>query len=178
MKNVLWILMTVFLLMSCSHEPKWADEEEHDKTEQLFQKYGKLIIGTWHYERTSEKHRFFEKLTFMADGTLTGSRKWQMRELVTVDGKETYTDWEDLDMGNGTFSGHWSLGWQRSENPADGNYLSLVAGFDEPESPYMAYSSRNRFDSVDEKRLRFKNNDLFNRDDWTDYTRGDATPSF
>ena len=87
-------MLAVFSLASCSSDPEWADPEAHEKTVQLQKQYGPLLVGTWHFERIGERQRFFERLTFESDGTLTGLRKWQIRRLVTVDGKETLTDWE------------------------------------------------------------------------------------
>lgn len=111
------MMFTVFSLASCSSDkPQWADPEAHEKTMQLQEQYGPLLVGTWNFERIGERQRFFERLTFESDGTLTGLRKWQMRSLVTVDGKETLTDWEDIpeeDDGE-----HQSSGWityQRGE---------------------------------------------------------------
>ena len=75
-------MLAVFFLASCSSdEPQWADPEAHEKTEQLREQYGPLLVGTWHLERIGERQRFFERLTFEPDGTLTGLRKWQMRRL-------------------------------------------------------------------------------------------------
>ena len=54
---------------SCgSDEPEWADPEAHEKTEQLRAQYTPFIAGTWHYEKTIEKQRAYEQLTFNADG--------------------------------------------------------------------------------------------------------------
>ena len=65
---------------------------------QLNEQYGPLMVGTWHYENISDTQRYFERLTFQTDGTLTGMRKWQTRKPVTIDGEQRYTDWE----GRGT----------------------------------------------------------------------------
>ena len=87
--------------------------------------YGPLLVGTWHLERIGERQRFFERLTFESDGTLTGLRKWQKRNLVIVDGKEALTDWEDIPEENGMFIGTWKLYWERNDGM---NHLSLYAG--------------------------------------------------
>ena len=34
--------------------------------------------------------------------------------LVTIDGEERYTDWQDVEGENGTFTGTWQLVWERS----------------------------------------------------------------
>ena len=75
-KNILSILFIAISLNSCSSdEPQWADPEAHEKTVKLNEQYGPLMVGTWH-------------LTFNADGTLSGLRKWQLRQVVTIDGQE------------------------------------------------------------------------------------------
>ena len=91
------LFLAAFSLASCgSDEPRYADPEAHEKTVQLNEQYGPLMVGTWHYENISDTQRYFERLTFQADGTLTGMRKWQTRKPVTIDGEQRYTDWEDV----------------------------------------------------------------------------------
>ena len=90
-KTIITILLALVSLASCSSDPQWADEEAHEKTEQLRKQYTPIIAGTWHVEYIKDKGRFFERLTFSADGTFTGMRKWQTRKLVTIDDKEQYT---------------------------------------------------------------------------------------
>ena len=81
------LFLAAFSLASCgSDEPRYADPEAHEKTVQLNEQYGPLMVGTWHYENISDTQRYFERLTFQADGTLTGMRKWQTRKPVTIDG--------------------------------------------------------------------------------------------
>ena len=86
-----FVMLAAFSLASCSSdEPQWADPEAHEKTEQLQAQYIPFIVGTWHYEKTIEKQRTFEQLTFNADGTLSGRRKWQSRQVVTIGGQGQY----------------------------------------------------------------------------------------
>ena len=107
--RIAFMMLAAFSLASCgSDEPRYADPEAHEKTVQLNEQYGPLMVGTWHYENISETQRYFECLMFQADGTLTGMRKWQARKLVTIDDKEQYTDWEDVEL-SGTFKGTWQL---------------------------------------------------------------------
>ena len=104
-------MIVVLAFASCgSDEPRYADPEAHEKTVKLNELYGPLMVGTWHYENISDTQRYFERLTFQTDGTLTGMRKWQTRQLVTVNGEQHYTDWEILDL-SGTFAGTWSLSY-------------------------------------------------------------------
>ena len=119
-------------MTACSSDPQWVDEEAHENTEQLRELYTPIIVGTWHVEYIKDKGRFFERLTFSADGTFMGMRKWQTRELVTIDGEEQYTDWQDFMDYNGTFTGKWKLSWERDADGAPGvNRLSLSASYDD-----------------------------------------------
>ena len=122
-KMALLFFLAALALTACSSDPQWADPEAHEKTVQLNERYAPLMVGTWHYEKIGERHRYFERLTFKDDGTLTGYRKWQCRELVTIGGKEQYTDWKNVGQPtgwgdeegpmNGTFTGTWHTGTRR-----------------------------------------------------------------
>ena len=58
------LALVVMTLVSCgSDEPQWADPEAHEKTEQLRKQYTPFIVDTWHYEKTIEKQRAFERLS-------------------------------------------------------------------------------------------------------------------
>ena len=129
-KMALLFFLAALALTACSSDPQWADPEAHEKTVQLNERYAPLMVGTWHYEKIGERHRYFERLTFKDDGTLTGYRKWQQRELVTIDGKEQYTDWKNVGQPtgwgdeegpmNGTFTGTWQLRYWNPEGEGSG----------------------------------------------------------
>ena len=176
------VLMTL-TLASCSSDPEWADPEAHEKTEQLREKYTPLITGTWHYEHKSDNHRFFEQLTFKEDGTLTGYRKWQSRSLVTIEGEQRYTDWQDVEEECGTFTGTWSLRYWSPEGNAKEkrNCLLLTATFDkEIQHLYLttAYSNVCDFDHADADNLCFRSSFFVDANGWTYYQRGEAEPGF
>ena len=80
-------------------------------------------------------------MTFKADGTFSGQRKWQARQLVTIGGEEQYTDWEDVPQTNGTFAGTWSLRWERNSNGVGENRLYLYAKYDNESYDYLPYST-------------------------------------
>ena len=68
--RIIFMMLAAFSLVSCgSDEPRYADPEAHEKTVQLNEQYGPLMVGTWHYENISDTQRYFERLTFQADGT-------------------------------------------------------------------------------------------------------------
>jgi len=49
-------MIAAFSLASCSSsEPKYADPEAHEKTEQLKKQYMSLLAGTWHVEKAGEE---------------------------------------------------------------------------------------------------------------------------
>ena len=173
-----FVMLAAFHLASCgSDEPQLSDPEAHEKTEQIRAQYTPFIVGTWHYEKTIEKQRAFERLTFNADGTLSGMRKWQSRQVVTVDGEEQYTDWEDIPDMNGTFTGTWSLQWERNSSGVGENRITLIADWDNETNPVIAYSHNPLFGYADETTLQFAGH-WQNSDSWTIYARGEAAPSF
>ena len=174
----MFAMLAAFSLVSCSSgEPQWADPEAHEKTEQLRAQYTPFIVGTWHYEKTIERQRAFEQLMFNANGTLSGQRKWQSRQVVTIDGQEQYTDWEDISNENGTFTGTWKLVWERNSSGVGENRIILYALWDDKDNPIIAYSHNPLFGYADTTTLQFAGN-WQNSDGWTIYERGEVEPSF
>jgi len=179
-KTIITVLLALVAMAfaSCgSDEPEWADPEAHEKTEQLRAQYTPFIVGTWHIERIGDKQRAFEQLRFNADGTLSGLRKWQSRQVVTIDGQEQYTDWEDVPDMNGTFTGTWSLQWERNSSGVGENRLTLIADWDDKDTPIIAYSHNPLFGYADATTLQFAGR-WQNSDGWTSYNRREAEPSF
>ena len=181
--TIITSIIALLALASCgSSEPEWADPEAHEKTEQLRKQYTPLIVGTWHYEHIGDRQRFFERLTFQEDGTLKGYRKWESRSLVTIDGEQRYTDWEAVDELNGTFTGTWSLKWERDAKGVGANRLILYASFDALDNEgngWMAYSHNVLFDyDSATTTLRIAGLHHQDADGWASYQHGDAEPSF
>ena len=179
-RNILVMTAAILSLVSCSSDPQWADEEAHEKTEQLQKQYGPMMIGTWHYENISDTERFFEQLTFNTDGTLSGMRKWQSRKVVTIEGEQRYTDWESVEPLEGTFSGTWKLSYYSPEGMAGEkrNCLLLNAKYEGANSEYMAYSNIATFDYADETTLRFEGFYFKDEDGRIVFLRGTQEPSF
>ena len=169
-KMALLFFLAALALTACSSDPQWADPEAHEKTVQLNERYAPLMVGTWHYEKIGERHRYFERLTFKDDGTLTGYRKWVGQP----------TGWGDEEGPmNGTFTGTWQLRYwnPEGEGSTKRNCLQLEAKYDE-ERKYMAYSYVATFDYADETTLRFQGYYAKDEDGWVNFQRGDAEPSF
>ena len=179
-RNILVMTAAILSLVSCSSDPQWADEEAHEKTEQLQKQYGPMMIGTWHYENISDTERFFEQLTFNTDGTLSGMRKWQSRKVVTIEGEQRYTDWESVEPLEGTFSGTWKLSYYSPEGMAGEkrNCLLLNAKYEGANSEYMAYSNIATFDYADETTLRFEGFYFKDEEGRIVFLRGTQEPSF
>ena len=178
--KLLFLLIAALAFASCgSDEPRYADPEAHEKTVQLNEQYGPLMVGTWHYENISDTQRYFECLTFQADGTLTGMHKWQTRKLVTIDGKEQYTDWQNVEL-NGKFTGTWQLRyWSPEGNSGEKrNCLQLTATYDDAERDYMAYSCVLTFAYADKTPLRIQGYYVKAPDGWITFLRGPAEPGF
>ena len=175
----IFVMAAAISLASCSSsELEYADAEAHEKTEALQEKYVPLIVGSWHNESVNDKLRFYEQLTFNADGTLTGMRKWQSRNLVTIDGEKRYTDWEDVEQENGSFSGSWKLEWRRDIKGEGRNEIILYAQYDNLENDFLAYSHNALFNFVDNNTLSFKGFVFNNDDKWSVYHRGVVDPGF
>ena len=177
--KALFLFLVALALTACSSDPQWVDPEAHEKTEQLRKQYTPIIAGTWHVEYVKDKGRFFERLTFSADGTFTGMRKWQTRKLVTIDDKEQYTDWEDVEL-SGTFKGTWQLRyWSPEGNSGEKrNCLQLTATYDDAGRDYMAYSCALTFAYADATTLRIQGYYVKAPDGWINYQRGPSEPSF
>ena len=177
--KALFLFLVALALTACSSDPQWADEEAHENTEQLRKQYTPIIVGTWHVEYIKDKGRFFERLTFGADGTLTGMRKWQTRKPVTIDGKEQHTDWEDVEL-SGTFTGTWQLRYRSPEGNSGEkrNCLQLTATYDDAGRDYMAYSCALTFAYADATTLRIQGYYVKAPDGWINYQRGPSEPSF
>lgn len=181
--TIITSIIALLALASCgSSEPEWADPEAHEKTEQLRKQYTPFIVGTWHYEHIGDRQRFFERLTFQEDGTLKGYRKWETRSLVTIDGEQRYTDWEAVNELNGTFTGTWSLKWERDAKGVGANRLILNASFDALDNEgngWMAYSHNVLFDyDSATTTLRIAGLHHQDADGWASYQHGYAEPSF
>lgn len=177
----IFISIAVVALASCSSDPEWADPEAHNKTEELRKQYKQYIIGTWHYEYISNNHRFFEQITFNDDFSLTGNRKWQNRKLVKIDGNEVYTDWENIDGENDSYSGTWKLLWERNDDGNGQNTMYIYASFDrgsDGENSFLAWSNKLIFGFADDKILSLSGINNWNADGWTQFQRGEAKPSF
>ena len=182
-KSIITALLALVVLAfaSCgSDEPQWANPEAHEKTVQLNEQYGPLMVGTWHYENISDTQCYFERLTFQADGTLAGMHKWQTRKLVTIDGEQRYTDWENVEPLEGTFSGTWKLSYYspEGENGEKHNCLFLNAQYEGANSGHMAYSNIATFDYADETTFRFEGFYFKDKEGWITFLRGEAEPSF
>ena len=179
-RNILVMTAAILSLVSCSSDPQWADEEAHEKTEQLQKQYGPMMIGTWYYENISDTERYFERLTFNSDGTLSGMRKWQSRKVVTIEGEQRYTDWESVEPLEGTFSGTWKLSYYSPEGMAGEkrNCLLLNAKYEGANSEYMAYSNIATFDYADETTLRFEGFYFKDEEGRIVFLRGTQEPSF
>ena len=108
-------------------------------------------------------------------------RKWQTRKLVTIDGEQYYTDWQDFYDYNGMFTGTWKLSWERDADGVGSNKLWLSANYDGERdwTSANAYSLNARFITANDSTLSFTGGFVPNGvDGETVYTRGDAEPSF
>ena len=54
-KTVFLILAAISVAACSSSDPEYVDPEAHEKTIQLNEKYGPVLVGTWHFEKIGEK---------------------------------------------------------------------------------------------------------------------------
>lgn len=99
--------LLLFLFISCSSDPTYP--ESYYKTQELIEKYGNIVKGSWHRQHISDNIMLFEQLHLNGDNTLTGYVKWQMRKKVTIDGNKTWTDWDTI--ADDSLKGTWRLQW-------------------------------------------------------------------
>lgn len=172
LRRIALAMLVAFSLASCGdNDPKLTDPEAYEKTVQLNEQYVPLMVGTWHYENNGDTYRFSERLTFQADGTLTGTRNCQTRKLVTIEGEQRYTDWEDFELC-GSFSGTWMLKFWSPEGDADTrrNCLHIIANYDD-ERNYMAFPSVLTFGYANETTLHIQGYFFHDDEGWADYLR-------
>ena len=105
-KKIIWFLLPL-ILFSCSSDPKYP--ESHYKTLELIDKYGSIVKGSWHRQHISDNQMLFEQLHLNGDSTMTGYVKWLARKKVSVEGKETWTDWDTI--ADDSLKGTWRLQW-------------------------------------------------------------------
>ena len=92
---------------------------------------------------------------------------------------EQYTDWEDVTEENGSFTGRWQLSWEREYDGGPGaNRLSITADFDDKQRSFVAYSLYALFHFADATTLSFSGGYYQNSNGVTNFTRGEAEPSF
>ena len=78
---------------------------------------------------------------------------------------------------NGTFTGTWSLQWERNDKGVGENRIILYARWDDKDNPIIAYSHNPLYGYADETNLQFAGY-WQDSDGWTIYVRGEAEPSF
>lgn len=88
-----------------------------EETMALRNKYQKLLVGSWYYEDSTDRHRIYEQYTLQANDSLTGHIKFASRQLVSIKGQQVYTDWEieeDDTIKHGTWALYFDKDLQKS----------------------------------------------------------------
>ena len=178
MKQIAILLISLIAFAACSDsDPEPVDPVGHERTAILNERFAPQFVGSWHYEYMGNTQRFFERLTFRADSTFTGARKWQRRERVTVGGEDQYTDWEPVEGMTGAFKGTWSLRYWSPDGGEKRDCLLLDAKYITGEGD-IAYAWVAAFDYISETSLRFRSPYFNDEGGWANYRRGDGSPSF
>lgn len=107
MVKQVFIIAAAALMASCGLDPKPVDPELDSMTVLAREKYEPILTGEWYKDTTvSDKLIFQECLKLNADHSFERVIDFVSRKLVTVNGVETYTDWEH---SADTTNGKWSL---------------------------------------------------------------------
>lgn len=107
MGKPLFILCAAALMASCGLDPKPTDPELDNARLQIREKYEPILTGEWYKDTAmSDKFIFRESLRLNADHSFTRVIDLVTRKLVTINGVETYTDWEHL---ADTTEGKWDI---------------------------------------------------------------------
>jgi len=170
MKRIFGLLsLAIIILVSVSAchglDPKPMHPELYEAQQQLMKRYGKVVVGEWSFEHTSEKEIIKETLKLNADSTFSGHVYEAHRGSVVKGGETIYGDWEvevDSDIKNTSSTGE-PLKWTFYVTE-EANYLSL-SGARYTLKKWPEYGSRInglKFVEADDKQLAMQEM-LYNR---------------
>ena len=108
MKKLIFYSSIVILLSACSLNAHVTPEEVSTETQALRDKYQAYISGNWYFAYADSTLKCYEYYGFKADGTVDSYQKAVVRKLVTVGGKQMYTDWS-TDTNDTLKASKWSL---------------------------------------------------------------------
>ncbi len=124
-KEFIICILTAALMAACGLDPEPADPELREASLEVKEKYEPILTGEWYFDTTfSDKLIYKESLKLGADHSFTHSIKFMQRDLVTINGEETYTDWE---IHNDSSAGSWrATAYRDDETKAIKKRLTLT----------------------------------------------------
>lgn len=131
-RKILILLSVAASMFSCNDlDPQPVRSKYYEKDMELNEKYFDKVCGEWYNEKTSETERVYESLSLTSDNKCVFTVKSESREIVKINGTDTYTDWEtQLDE---TQTGTWKL---------------CYSDLDEGLEPYLSLNIRNQSDYI------------------------------
>lgn len=107
-KNFFIFLIVAIGLCSCDSPDAHLIVTEADKaTKELNEKYFDITCGEWYSERSDSTQKIYEYISLGKDRKNVHITKIATREIVKINGKDTYTDWQILISD--TTQGDWKL---------------------------------------------------------------------
>lgn len=107
-KNFFIFLIVAIGLCSCDGaEPHLIITEANKATKELNEKYFDITCGEWYNEVSDSTGKIYEYIYLGKDRKNVHITKIVTREIVKINGKDTYTDWRILK--NDTTKGSWKL---------------------------------------------------------------------
>ena len=122
MKKLIFYSSIFILLSACSLNAHVTPEEVSTETQTLRDKYQAYIPGNWYYAYADSTLKCYEYYGFKADGTVVSYQKAAVRKLVTVAGKQVYTDWS-TDINDTLKASKWYLFYDEDSKK---NFISIA----------------------------------------------------
>lgn len=107
-KNFFIFLIAAIGLCSCdSLDAHLIITEANKATKELNEKYFDITCGEWYNEKSDSLMKIYEYISLGKDRKNVHITKIATREIVKINGKDTYTDWQILISD--TTQGDWEL---------------------------------------------------------------------
>ncbi len=93
-KSALFYCLGLLLVLSSCHRAEFKQTEAYKRTQELRNRYGKFVVGKWHDQLVSNRHKLYVYYLFAADGKYTKYAKEASRDSTTIGGAPAYGDWK------------------------------------------------------------------------------------
>ncbi len=106
-KFFIFLIVAIGLCSCDGAEPHLIVTEANKATKELNEKYFDITCGEWYNEVSDSTGKIYEYIYLGKDRQNVHITKIATREIVKINGKDTYTDWRILK--NDTTKGDWKL---------------------------------------------------------------------